>query len=89
MRMHEKERDSLARQISPTLAIILPVGPVLDALSKNICHTSSPEVILASITSFATYSFEVSETGWAARKSARTSHLIDFWEQKSCHIETS
>ena len=32
------------------LTMILPVGPVLDALSENICNTSSPEAILASIT---------------------------------------
>ena len=52
MRMHEEEHNSLMRQIPPTLIIILPVGPVLDALSKNICHTSSPEVILALMTLF-------------------------------------
>jgi len=52
MRMHEEEHNSLMRQIPPTLIIILPVGLILDALSKNICHTSSPEVILALMISF-------------------------------------
>jgi len=28
---------------TPTPAIVLPLGVVLDALSKNICHISSPE----------------------------------------------
>ena len=51
---------------TPTPAMILPIGLVLDALSKNICHTSSPKVILALMTSSAmsSCSFEVSETGW-------------------------
>jgi len=51
------------------------------ALSKNISHTPSPEVMLASMTSsgITSCSFEVSETGWAAKKSARVWPLIAFW----------
>ena len=36
---------------TPTPAMILSLGPILDAPSKNICHTSSSKVILDSKTS--------------------------------------
>jgi len=80
MRMHEEEHESLARQISPPLLILL-IGHVLDAQSKNICHISSREVIWASITSsrMSMCSFEVFETESASRKSARAWPLIAFW----------
>ena len=69
---------------TPILVIILPVGPVLDAPSKNICYTSSPEVILTSITlsGMSICSFEVFGTEWAARKSARAWPLTAFWGTK-------
>jgi len=35
----------------PTPVTIFPSGPVLDASSKNICHTPMPEVMFASMTS--------------------------------------
>jgi len=65
--------DFLMRHATPTLAMILLIGLVLNASSKNICQTSSSEVMLASMTSsgMSSYSFDVSETGWAARKSAK------------------
>jgi len=72
--MHEEEHDFFSEtNTTPTPAMILHVGPVLDAPSKNICNTSSSKVILALITSSGMFvcSFKVSETGWAARKSAR------------------
>jgi len=61
-------------------AMILPVGPVLDAPSTNICHTSSSEVILVSMTSsiMSVYSFDAFRTGWAARKSVRACRLTTF-----------
>jgi len=50
---------------TPTPMTILPIGPVLDAPSKNICHTLSLEIILALMTLYgiSSCSFEVSETG--------------------------
>jgi len=70
--------------ITPTPVIIFPFELVLDAPSKNICHTSLLEVMLALITSsvISSCGFEVSETGWAAKKFARAWPLMAFWGMK-------
>jgi len=63
-----------------TLTTILPLRPILNASSKNICQTSSSEVMLSSMTSseMCSCNFKVFETGWAARKSARAWPFIAF-----------
>ena len=69
---------------TPTPAMILPVELALDAPSTNIYHTSSSEVILASMTSsgMSVCSFDIFRTEWAVRKSARTCLLTAFWGTK-------
>jgi len=62
-------------EINTTLtpATILPFGLVLNVQSKNSCHTSSR---------ISSCSFEVYETGWAAKKFARAWPLMAFWGTK-------
>ena len=84
MRMHEEEHYSRARRIPPLSGNDLACRAYLGAPSKNICHTSSSEVILAQMTSsgISVCSLDVFKTGWAARKSARVYPLTAYYETK-------